>query len=52
MNSSNIINISTRTLTVKVPMIMTEDINSYEIYLRQWLKVNEEIYNEWKQAVC
>jgi hypothetical protein len=40
MNESNIINISTETLNVKVPMIFAEDINGYELYLNQWLDIN------------
>jgi hypothetical protein len=43
MNESNIINISVEPLTVKVPMIFSEDINEYTIYLKQWLDVNEKI---------
>jgi hypothetical protein len=34
-NQSELINIQTKTLTVKIPMIYSEDINAYEIYLRQ-----------------
>lgn len=51
MNESNIINISTETLTVKVPMIFPEDINAYEIYLHQWLDTNTQIVNERKSVL-
>ena len=40
LNESNIINISVEPITVKIPMISAEDINSYEIYLEQWLDIN------------
>jgi hypothetical protein len=48
MNQSNIINISTEPLTVKVPMIFSEDINEYEFYLNQWLEENQAILDSWK----
>jgi len=51
MDESNIINISTETLTVKVPMIFAEDINAYEFYLRQWLETNNKIMEEWKSLL-
>ena len=51
MNESNIINISTETLTVKVPMIFSEDINAYQFYLQQWLIENENILKEWEDVV-
>ncbi len=47
MNESNIINISVEPLTVKVPMIYSEDINEYSIYLQQWLDVNRKILSGW-----
>ena len=39
-NATNIINVSTRQVSVKVPLIYVEDINAYELYLRQWIDVN------------
>ena len=51
MNESNIINISTETLNVKVPMIFAEDINGYELYLNQWLDINWKKVDEWKTAL-
>ena len=48
MNQSNIINISTEPLTVKVPMIFSEDINEYEFYLNQRLEENQAILDSWK----
>jgi hypothetical protein len=51
LNESNVINISVEPLTVKVPMIFSEDINAYEIYLQQWLSTNEAIFNEWKSVL-
>jgi hypothetical protein len=45
-NKSNLINIQTKRLTVKVPMIYNEDINAYEIYLRQRASTNSEILEE------
>ena len=48
MNESNIVNISTETLVVKVPMIFAEDINEYYIYLQQWLDKNKEIVDGWE----
>jgi hypothetical protein len=47
MDESNIINISTETITVKVPMIFAEDINAYEFYLQQWLDTNQKIVDRW-----
>ena len=51
LNESNIINISVEPITVKIPMISAEDINSYEIYLRQRLDVNGNIIEKWKSLV-
>jgi hypothetical protein len=51
MNESNIINISTEPITVKIPMIFAEDINAYELYLQQRLEVNEGIVNQWKNIL-
>ena len=51
MNESNIINISTETLTLKIPMIFPEDINAYEIYLHQWLDINTQIVNDWRSLL-
>ncbi|MBQ5944880.1 hypothetical protein IJL65_00255 [bacterium] len=51
MNESNIINISTETLTVKVPMIFSEDINEYQFYLNQWLEENELIMQERERVL-
>ncbi len=51
LNESNIINISVEPVTVKVPWIFEEDINSYVFYLWQWLEVNTEIVNEWSWAL-
>jgi hypothetical protein len=48
MNESNIINISTEPITVKVPIIFQEDIDSYWLYLQQWLEVNQDRMNRWK----
>jgi hypothetical protein len=50
MNESNIINISIEPLTVKVPMIFSEDLNEYEFYLQQWLLENQDIMNEWEKV--
>ena len=51
MNESNIINISVEPITVKIPMIFSEDINEYTIYLQQWLEVNKEILNGWESVL-
>ena len=51
MNESNIINVYTESLTVKVPMIFSEDINAYQLYLEQWLNENEDIMKEWEDVV-
>jgi hypothetical protein len=51
MNESNIINVSTEPLTVKVPMIFSEDINAYQFYLQQWLEENEAIMQEWESIL-
>ena len=48
LNESNIINITTRKMNIKIPIIFKEDIDSYEIYLMQWLDRNEEILEEWE----
>ena len=48
MNESNIVNITIEPLTVKVPMIFSEDINEYEFYLEQWLDENKAIMGEWE----
>jgi hypothetical protein len=51
MNESNIINVSTEPLTVKVPMIFSEDINEYQFYLNQWLEENQAIVQEWEDVL-
>lgn len=51
MNESNIINISTEPITVKIPMVFAEDINAYSLYLSQWLEVNQDIINDWKAVL-
>lgn len=43
---TNLINIETKRLTVKIPMIYSEDINTYEIQLRQRASTNAEIVEE------
>ncbi|MDR2416475.1 MAG: hypothetical protein LBD75_07990, partial [Candidatus Peribacteria bacterium] len=48
-NQSELINIQTKTLTVKIPIIYSEDINAYEIYLRQWGDRQQEIIEERKK---
>ncbi|MDR2191135.1 MAG: hypothetical protein LBP53_08480 [Candidatus Peribacteria bacterium] len=45
-NQNKLINIQTKNMTVKIPMIYREDINSYEIYLRQRADTNGEIIKE------
>jgi hypothetical protein len=50
-NQSNIINIDTKNLTVKIPMIFQEDINAYEIYLRQRADTNASILEDWKVLI-
>ena len=50
MNESNLINITIEPLTIKVPMIFSEDINEYEFYLEQWLEENEAIMGEWESV--
>lgn len=47
-NKSNLININTKNLNVKIPMIFSEDINAYEIYLKQRADTNGKIIEEWK----
>ena len=51
VNQSNIMNISTRKLTVKVPFIYTEDVSSYSIYLQEWMDVNYGIFEDWKDSI-
>ena len=48
LNESNIINISTETLVVKIPMIFKEDIDAYQLYLQQRLDTNSAIIEEWE----
>jgi hypothetical protein len=48
MNESNIINISMENVDVKIPMIFKEDIDSYYLYLQQWLDRNQKIMDEWE----
>ena len=50
-NESNIINISTELITVKVPMVFKEDIDAYSLYLQQWLEENERIINDWENVL-
>lgn len=45
-NESKLINVNTKNLTIKIPMIFQEDINSYEIYLRQRADTNSKIAQE------
>ena len=51
MNESNIINISTEPITVKIPMIFAEDINAYDVYLKLWITENEKILEEWSRLI-
>ena len=51
MNESNIINISMETVDVKIPMIFKEDIDSYYLYLQQWLDRNEKILADWESKI-
>ena len=51
MSESNIINISTEPIMIKIPMIFKEDVDAYSFYLRQWLDENEEILNEWRNLL-
>ena len=51
LNQSNIINITTEPLVVKVPFIMNEDITSYGLYLQQWLEENKKIIDEWDKVI-
>jgi len=51
MNESKIINVSTEPLTVKVPMIFSEDINAYQFYLNQWLDENKLIMEDWENVL-
>ena len=50
-DESNLINISTEPITVKVPIIFAEDITAYQLYLQQWLEVNQWIVDERKSVV-
>ena len=50
-NESNIINISTELITVKVPMVFKEDIDAYSLYLQQWLEQNQQIVDEWYEIL-
>ena len=50
-DETNLINISTEPITVKVPIIFAEDITAYQLYLQQWLEVNQWIVDEWKAVV-
>jgi hypothetical protein len=45
-NQSELININTKNMTIKIPMIFWEDINAYHIYLRQRADVNGKIAQE------
>mgnify|MGYP002853791363 CR=1 FL=1 len=49
MDKSNIINISTETLTVNIPWIFPEDIDAYELYLTKWLDTNQDTIERWTQ---
>jgi hypothetical protein len=51
LNESNLINVSVEPVTVRVPRIFAEDINAYELYLQQWLEVNSDIINKWKNVL-
>ena len=51
LNETNLINISVEPITVKIPMIFAEDINAYQLYLQQWLEVNEWIINQWRSVL-
>lgn len=51
MNQSNIINITVEPLTVKVPMIFSEDIDAYKVYLQQRLDVNQWILDQWWKVI-
>lgn len=50
-NKSNLININTKNLNVKIPMIFSEDINAYEIYLNQRADTNRKIIDERKTLI-
>lgn len=51
LNQSNILNISLEPITVKVPMIFREDVDSYSVYIQQWLSVNQRILEDWDNVL-
>ena len=51
LNQSNLLNIQLEPVTVKIPWLTSEDINSYQVQLTQWIEVNTWILAEWKNAL-
>ena len=51
-NSSDLVKISTKNISVKIPWIYSEDIESYISYLKTWLSTQNSILKSWKDKVA
>ncbi len=51
-NSSDLVKISTKQISVKIPWIYSEDIESYISYLKTWLSTQNSILKSWKDKVA
>jgi len=51
-NSSDLVKISTKNISVKIPWIYSEDIESYISYLKIWLSTQNSILKSWKDKVA
>lgn len=47
----NLVNISTKDVTIAVPFIGAEDVRRYSSYLDSWIEANMKIWNEWKNVI-
>ena len=51
-NSSDLVKISTKQISVKIPWIYSEDIESYISYLKTWLSTQNSILKSWRDKVA
>jgi hypothetical protein len=50
-NQVPLVDISNKQYTIKIPMIYTEDIESYKSYLQAWVKRQEKIMEQWVELL-
>lgn len=51
LGDNELLSFSTKTVDIKIPMIATEDINAYNVYLLSRIEKNQKIVNQWETMV-